>query len=85
MSTNNAPIEPQFVEEMNKIAAALDQIFNGNLKVHDRKVCFTLLIAKFGEESRCNYISNGERKDIIVMMKETIARVEGQALKPGRA
>lgn len=78
------PIETAYKQKMNDLARVLDELFNGTTR--PRKVCFTLLIAEFGENKRCNYISNGNREDIISMMKETIGRFEGRAdHKPGRA
>jgi hypothetical protein len=42
----------------------------------------TLLIAPFDakEGARTNYISNGRRADMLVALKEVIARFEGRAL-----
>ena len=44
------------------------------------KVGFILLTAEFGkiDGGRVNYISNGEREDMIAMMREYLARVEGR-------
>jgi hypothetical protein len=83
----DAPIEPKHVKLMNKIAEVLDKILNGSAKRKDRKVGFVLLVFPFeGREGRCNYISNGaDRKDIVVLFKEQIARFEGQAEQSGRA
>ena len=79
----DAPIEPEFYEMMNQIAMGLDKIFNGPeaiLKTKKRKTGFVLLVFPYeGHEGRCNYISNGaNREDIVVLMKEQIARFEGQ-------
>jgi hypothetical protein len=75
-----AEIEHEYRSKMEKIAEVLDEVFNGTLKGHDRKVGFTLLIATFGDikDGRVNYISNAERDDAISMMKELIARFEGR-------
>lgn len=72
-------------KKMQDLAAALDQLFNGPLKGKDRVVCFTLLVGEFNEAGRVNYISNGEREDIVNMMKEVIARFEGQPEMSGKA
>ena len=60
---------------------------NGEARGDDRKVGFVLLVFPFGSgEGRCNYISNGaSRRDIVTMMKEQIARFEGQPEMEGRA
>jgi len=93
-SLGDAPIEPEYREKMNRLAAALDQILNGEAaqpraRGHGltRKVGFVLLVFPFGEkEGRCNYISNGaDRKDIITLFKEQIKRFEGQPEMTGHA
>lgn len=83
----DAPIEPEFIEMMNKVAAGLDRIFNGEARGDERQTGFVLLVFPFGEkEGRCNYISNGaDRKDIVTMMKEQIKRFEGQPEMKGHA
>lgn len=83
----DAPIEARHHREMNEVAAGLDKIFNGEKTGAARDIGFVLLVFPFGAtDGRCNYISNGaDRKDIIIMMKEQIARFEGQAEVSGRA
>lgn len=82
------PIEPEYVEKMNALAAAIDELFNGDtamprrtMRKDERKTGFVLLVFPFGEEAtgRCNFISNGaDRRDIVALFKEMIARFEGQ-------
>lgn len=83
----DAPIEDAYREQMNAVARGLDTIFNGEAKGKDRKVGFVLLVFPYeSHDGRCNYISNGaDRRDIIVMLKEQIARFEGQPEMKGRA
>ena len=83
----DAPIEARHHEQMNFIARALDEAFNGEAKGAARETGFVLLVFPFGaKDGRCNYISNGaDRRDIVVMLKEQIARFEGQAEVSGRA
>lgn len=87
----DAPIEPKHHDAMNKIAGALDQIFNGETKGADRETGFVLMVFPFtgegtGTDGRCNYISNGaDRRDVVTLMKEMIARFEGQPELSGRA
>ena len=71
---------------MNSIMGILDEAFNPGELGKDRKVGIVLLVFPFdGHEGRCNYISNGaDRKDVVVLMKEMIARFEGQAEASGR-
>lgn len=77
---DDGPIQAKYKDDMIAVAGALDEIFNGTLEGGKRKTGFVLLVFEYGEgEGRCNYISNGaNRKDIVAMMKEQIARFEGQ-------
>lgn len=71
----DGPIEEGYREVMNMIAQAVDKglnPFEGK-----RKIGFVLLTFQFGIEGSLNYISNAERTDIVVMMKEILARFEG--------
>jgi hypothetical protein len=73
---------------MNDLATFLDDMFNGDSK--EKKNCFVLLVAPFGDigntdDGRVNYISNGERKTVVTMLKEITARFEGQAEVKGKA
>jgi hypothetical protein len=83
----DAPIEPKHHAMMNAVARTLDQAFNGEATGADRKVGFVLMVFPFGStDGRCNYISNGaDRRDIVTLMKEMIARFEGQPAISGRA
>lgn len=83
----DAPIEPAYRDMMNAVAQVLDQTFNGEATGADRKVGFVLLLFNFGDEpGRCNFISNGaDRRHVVTLMKEMIARFEGQPEITGRA
>jgi hypothetical protein len=90
----DAPIEEAYLEKMNAVAAALDQLFNGEDAMPrvrgvepQRKTGFVLLVFPFGDEpGRCNFISNGaDRQDIVTPFKEMIARFEGQPETEGHA
>lgn len=78
-------IEPEYHDKMNMLAHALDETFNGELRGKDRITCFVLLTCHFNEMGRANYISNGKRSDVIVMLKELLARFEGQPEVTGKA
>lgn len=80
-----APIDDRYQAAMNRVAEVLDRQFNP--VIGERKVGFVLLISEFGkiEGGRVNYISNGERADMIAMMKEYIARAEGRYADPDKA
>ena len=71
---------------MNTIAGSLDKVFNGDKRGKDRTTGFVLLVFPFdaAEGARTNYISNADRRDIIVSLKEIVARFEGQPEIKGR-
>jgi hypothetical protein len=77
----DAPIDPKFREVMNNLAADLDTLLNPGLKNTERMVGFVLLVFPFGEdhEGLVNYISNANRADVVTMLKEQLARFEGQS------
>lgn len=83
----DAPIDAAYRQQMNDMASMLDEYFNGNAHGDARKVGFVLLVFEYGEkDGRCNFISNGaDRKDIVTLFKEMIARFEGQADVRGNA
>ena len=74
------PIDAAYREQMNRVAASLDTVFNGDKRGKDRSIGFVLLMFPFDtvEGARTNYISNADRKDIVVALKEIVARFEGQ-------
>jgi hypothetical protein len=84
----DAPIGTQYRDSMNAVASVLDETFNGDAKGAARGTGFVLLVFPFGtaDGSRCNFISNGaDRRDVVALMKEMIARFEGQPEMTGRA
>lgn len=91
--SSHAPIEEEQRLFMNAVAESLDNLFNPALpglpkaKPSDKQIAFVLLTAKFGEveNGRVNYISNGDREDMVAMLKELLARFEGQPETAGRA
>jgi len=86
-SLGDGPIEEKHFDTMNALAHGIDEIFNGDAKGNDRGVGFVLMVFPYGDRTgRCNYISNGaDRADIVTLMKEMIARFEGQPEITGRA
>ena len=79
----DAPLEEKYRETMNAVAHGLDEIFNGKTKGSARTTGFVLLVFPFSDgiadNERCNFISNGaDRRDVVALMKEMIARFEGQ-------
>ena len=80
----DAPIDPKLREMMNALARGVDDILNG--KERPKQNGFILMVFPFeGHEGRCNYISNAQRADIVIMLKEQIKRFEGQPDMTGHA
>ena len=81
------PIDAAYREQMNQIARTLDAAFNGAKRGKERTTGFVLLMFQFDtpEGARTNYISNADRRDIVVALKEIVARFEGQPELKGRA
>ena len=82
----DAPIEDAYREKMNKLAHALDEILNEGAKDETRTTGFILMVFPFTDhEGRCNYISNANRADVVTLLKEQLARFEGQPEITGTA
>lgn len=69
--------------KLNGIDAAPERLSKPN----SRENGFVLLVFPFGAEEgrRTNYVSNGERRDIVTALKEIVARFEGQPEISGTA
>ena len=83
--TKDTEIQLRHRERMKAIAGALDEYLNPRGKPVEN--CFVLLISPFGTENegpRCNYISNGKREDVLCLLKEMVARFEGQTRNGGK-
>jgi hypothetical protein len=83
----DGPVQDEYLETMKAIVKLLDESFNGDARGKDRKTGFVLLVFPFNShDGRCNYMSNGaDRKDIVTMFREQIARFEGSPDQTGRA
>jgi hypothetical protein len=83
----DAPVEAAYAGAMRAAAMGIDALFNGDAKGADRETGFVLMVFPYGDHSgRCNYMSNGaDRRDVLVLMKEMVARFSGQADVSGRA
>lgn len=82
------PVEAEYHAKMTAVMQTVDEFFNGDAKGEDRKTGVVLLVFPFGDEGkgRCNFMSNGaDRKDLVVLFREMIARFEGQPEMKGRA
>lgn len=85
------PIQAKHHKMMNDLAHELDDRFNPalpGLPRGERQVGFFLAVFDFntnGEGGRFNYISNADRLDVRVLLREMSARFEGQAQLEGHA
>lgn len=80
------PIDPVFHAAMNGVAGGIDEVFNGKSLPgipRQKTVGFVLLTFEFGktEGGRVNYISNADRADMVVALKEFLARAEGRVVE----
>lgn len=81
----DAPIEAKYREQMNSMAQYLDRCFNGP-ELSGKNTGFVLMTFEFGgDKGRCNYISNANREDVVVLLKEQLARFEGSPDVTGHA
>jgi hypothetical protein len=73
---------------MKMLAETLDEMFNGRATpTRQRTVGFALLTYPIGENiqgtGRVNYIGNGARADMLLVLKELVARWEGRVPEEG--
>jgi len=79
------PIEEEHRALMNALAHGVDEALNGPKKPGVKPtIGFVLLVSEFGkiEGGRVNYISNGERADMLAICREYLARAEGRYSEP---
>lgn len=83
----DAPVEPAYEQGMKDVARAIDAMFNGPPEEgKEKEVAFILMVFPFNNhEGRCNYMSNAKREDVLIMLKEQVARFEGQPEVVGHA
>ena len=83
----DAPVDERYREQMIAIMRTLDEFVNGDTKGPARETAVVVLMFKFGDEpGRCNFMSNGvDRRDLVTLFKEMVARFEGQPELSGRA
>lgn len=81
----DAPVEAEIHRQMGEVMSAINEFINppGGPK----KWGVVVMMFPFeGFDGRCNYMSNGAaREDIVTLMREMIARFEGQPEVSGRA
>lgn len=83
----DAPVQAEYHAKMEAVMHTIDEYMNGAARGPDRKVGIVVMMFPYGDVSgRCNYMSNGaNRSDIVTLMREMIARFEGQPALSGKA
>jgi len=83
----DGPVQRKYKQQMERVARMIDTMFNG--KKRPKEVGFILMVFPFegaGDgEHRANYMSNADRQDVVVLLKEQLARFEGQPEMKGTA
>ena len=66
-----------------KIAQALDAMLNGDER--PKRIGFAFFTFEFGKTKggRVNYVSNAGREDMLVAVREWLARAEGRVIESG--
>lgn len=64
-----------------RLSYIIDREFNGDLTGNDRTVGWALLWFGFGAPGIASYMSNGQRSDMIKMLRETADRLEAAEAK----
>lgn len=73
----DAPVEAHLRHAMFGVAKGIDELFNGN--VMPARIGFALMVFPFNTtDGRCNYVSNAKPEDMLVVLKEQVARLEGR-------
>lgn len=83
----DAPVEEPTRKQMEVVMRTLDGYVNGDAKGADRKTGIVVMMFEFGDDpGRCNFMSNGvSRADLVTLMREIVARFEGQPELEGKA
>jgi hypothetical protein len=70
---------------MQTMASTIDGFLNG--KQQPKRLGFVIMVFPFDapEGARTNYVSNADREDMIVALKEVVARFEGRRQEGGNA
>lgn len=86
MKPEHQPIQHQYRKTMEEMGKMIDQSLNPHVtKKSMRHTGFALFVFPFGQpngERRANYICSAQKKYVLAMLKEFIARVEGKYQEP---
>jgi len=77
----DGPVEEAYREKMTNLARLIDRKLNGR---SGRKLLgFVLMMFEFGDQGRCNYMSNANRADVVRLLEEQLARFKADTPPPG--
>lgn len=80
------PISPEQRVLMERVLTVIDEAFNGaGTRPEDKKFGFFLTMFEMNTPGRFNYISNSDKLDVHVMLKEITSRLEARLSEEGRA
>lgn len=80
----DGPVEETYAVKMQSIARVIDEYLNGKDRAAPRQHGFVLMMFPMGDHGGwCNYMSNADRADIMLLLKEQLARFEGGAYQEG--
>lgn len=75
----DGPIQPEYQAKMKAVAQAVGEFFGPDTG-------FILMVFPVDDHGgRCNYMSNARREDVVTLLKEQLARFEGQPGGKGKA
>ena len=73
-------VEQNLEAYLQVVGRVIDELLNGTAAPGDKKWGFVLMAFPFNSDTgRCNYISNGQREDVITMLREQLSYFEGMA------
>ena len=83
----DAGVQEDMYAQLTAVMGAIDDFLNQGIKGSARPWGIVVMMFPYGNvEGRCNYMSNGaDRKDVVTLMKEMVARFEGQPDLKGSA
>ena len=75
----SGPVQDEYAAKMKDLARAIDYLFNGD---GPKETGFILMVFPYeAGKGRCNYMSNANRDDVKVLLKEQLSYFEGMSDK----
>ena len=79
----DGPVEVEAEDFLRNLGRAIDEILNPDRD--SKEWGFVVIMSKFGEDNdrRSNYLSNVQRDDVVMLLREQLRMFELHAAKPG--